>query len=136
MRTATIKTQCGHAWTTSINGTDEEILAYFRIGKEINIGNDEDRIAIIKSVEIDGKEYNTTPRYAVIYTTKDGGFSQFNHNRTYETFSQAEAQVEAIKTNNTRKQLDDCFGPQAFDSFRVAECLCFANGQIAEMVTL
>lgn len=45
----------GDHWTTSINGTEDEIRAYFRIGERINVGrcgeDDMQQIANLEFVE-------------------------------------------------------------------------------------
>ena len=37
MKTATITTESGYTWKTSINGTDKEIFKYF-LGERFNVG--------------------------------------------------------------------------------------------------
>ena len=54
MKAAIIHYDNGHTDTTNINGTDEEIREYFKVGKYFNLGNGEhDLMAKVASVEIE-----------------------------------------------------------------------------------
>ncbi len=54
MRTAIVKFSNGNSITTGINGTDEEIREYYKIGKVFNLGDGagNDLMASVKEVEI------------------------------------------------------------------------------------
>ncbi len=53
MRTAIVTYDNGHVDTVNINGTDEEIREYFKIGRYFNLGNGElDLMAKVYDVEI------------------------------------------------------------------------------------
>jgi hypothetical protein len=53
MRTVEVKFENGKKITTSINGTDEEIKNYYKVGREFNIGDGvEDDMQKVKSVQI------------------------------------------------------------------------------------
>lgn len=53
MRTVKVKFENGKEITTSINGTDEEIKNYYKVGREFNIGDGvEDDMQKVKSVQI------------------------------------------------------------------------------------
>jgi len=57
VETAIIQFDNGDTITTDINGTDEEIRKYYRIGREFNLGcNGDDLMAKVVSVEIKGEE--------------------------------------------------------------------------------
>jgi len=57
MKTAKITYSDGNIITTSINGTDEEIKNYFKIGRPFNLGNgDKDNMQTVVSCEILIKE--------------------------------------------------------------------------------
>lgn len=60
-RTATLTTTTGYTWTTSCNGTDEEICKYF-LGQWFDCAPfpKEDMQQVVKCV-IDGKSYELTP---------------------------------------------------------------------------
>jgi len=41
----------GDSITTSINGTNQEIEAYYRVGRQFNIGSVDDNMQLVKSLE-------------------------------------------------------------------------------------
>ena len=48
-----VTAECGYTWSTEINGTDEEIRNYFKLGSLINVGRGEnDRMVKIAKVQI------------------------------------------------------------------------------------
>lgn len=48
-----VTAECGYTWSTDINGTDQEIRDYFRIGSFINVGSGEnDKMVKIAKVQI------------------------------------------------------------------------------------
>ncbi len=54
MKTAIVKFDNGDSITTGINGTDEEIREYYKIGRMFNLGdiNGDDLMARVESVDI------------------------------------------------------------------------------------
>jgi hypothetical protein len=52
MRSVKVTFENGETIDTSINGTDEEIKNYYKVGKEFNIGHNEDNMQKVKSVDI------------------------------------------------------------------------------------
>jgi len=52
MKTVIVKFDNGDSITTSINGTDEEIKNYYKIGREFNLGCVEDLMAKVISCEV------------------------------------------------------------------------------------
>ncbi len=56
MRIATVKYDNGYTIKTNINGTDDEIKAYFAIGTVVNLGDGcgGDLLAKVVSVKIEG----------------------------------------------------------------------------------
>lgn len=55
MKTAKVLFDNGDSITTGINGTDEEIRDYYKIGRQFNLGhNGNDLMAQVTSVEIQG----------------------------------------------------------------------------------
>jgi len=53
MKTAIVKFDNDDTITTGINGTDEEIREYYKIGRQFNIGHDgNDHMAEVVSVQI------------------------------------------------------------------------------------
>ncbi len=54
MKAIRVKTKCGDEWTTSINGTHEEIRAYY-VGQWFNIGRGEhDHMVQVESIRFLG----------------------------------------------------------------------------------
>ena len=68
METAIVTFDNGDIITSAINGTDEEILRYYRVGRIFNIGhNGEDFMAKVKSAHIlDGDKQASVSR-AIIH---------------------------------------------------------------------
>ena len=52
MKTANVTYSNGDSIVTSINGTDEEIKAYFRVGRWFNIGSVDDNMQTVVTCEI------------------------------------------------------------------------------------